>query len=77
MISSLTGNADVYKRQIQDTITSADSTLQSFLSDFIKNITTTIVVTGVTVIKFVFNLIVAIIVSCYLLIDKKMQIRCV
>lgn len=66
---------DLDLKYIQDTITSADSTLQSFLSDFIKNITTTIVVTGVTVIKFVFNLIVAIIVSCYLLIDKKMQIR--
>jgi predicted PurR-regulated permease PerM len=45
------------------------------LSDFIKNITTTIVLTGVSVIKFVFNFIVAIIVSCYLLIDKKMQTR--
>lgn len=62
-------------KYIQDTITSADSTLQNTLSDFIKNITTTIVVTGVTVIKFVFNFIVAIIVSCYLLIDKKIQTR--
>ena len=36
---------------------------------------TTIVVTGVSIIKFVFNFIVAIIVSIYLLIDKKMQSR--
>lgn len=66
---------DLDFKYIQDTITSADSTLQSTLSDFIKNITTTIVLTGVTVIKFVFNFIVAIIVSCYLLIDKKIQTR--
>ena len=66
---------DLDFKYIQNTITNADSMLQSTLSDFIKNITTTIVVTGVTIVKFVFNLIVAIIVSCYLLIDKKVQTR--
>ena len=43
--------------------------------EFISKLTTTIVVTGVSIIKFVFNFIVAIIVSIYLLIDKKMQSR--
>ena len=60
---------------IKDFFSNADSTLQNFLSDFIKEITNTIVVTGVSIVKFVFNLIVAIIISCYLLIDKKMQTR--
>ena len=60
---------------IKNTLSNADSTLQVFLSDFIKEITNTIVVTGVSIIKFVFNLIVAVIISCYLLIDKKIQAR--
>ena len=56
-------------------ISNADSTIQEFLGEFISKLTTTIVVTGVSIIKFVFNFIVAIIVSIYLLIDKKMQSR--
>ena len=56
-------------------ISNADSTIQEFLGGFISKLTTTIVVTGVSIIKFVFNFIVAIIVSIYLLIDKKMQSR--
>ncbi len=75
----INGLADKYPelnfKYIQDIINNADSTLQSFLSDIIKGMTTTIVSTGVSIIKFVFNFIVAIIVSCYLLIDKKMQAR--
>ncbi len=66
---------DINFKYIQDTITNTDSTLQSTLSRLISNLTTTIVATGVTVLKFVFNFIVAIIVSCYLIIDKKMQAR--
>ena len=62
-------------KYIQSTISNADATLQSTLSDIIKNMTTTIVVTGVSIVKFIFNFIVAIIVSCYLIIDKKMQAR--
>lgn len=66
---------DIDFKYIQDSVTNADSTLQSTLSDFIKKITTTIVITGMSVIRFVFNFIVAIIVSCYLIIDKKIQAR--
>lgn len=55
---------DINFKYIQDTITNTDSTLQSTLSRLISNLTTTIVATGVTVLKFVFNFIVAIIVSC-------------
>lgn len=60
---------------IKSSLSKADSTLQGILSDFIKNFTNTLVVTGVSIVKFFFNLIVAIIISCYLLIDKKMQAR--
>ena len=42
-----------------------------FLSKLIPTVTYTIVLTGVSVVKAFFNLVVAIIVSCYLLIDKK------
>lgn len=56
-------------------ITNTDSTLQNTLSKIISGLTTTIVATGVSVLKFIFNFIVAIIVSCYLIIDKKMQAR--
>lgn len=56
-------------------IDKADSSLQHFLQKFISNLTTTVILTGVSIVKFVFNFIVAIIVSCYLLIDKKMQGR--
>ena len=62
-------------KYIQSTISNADATLQNTLSDIIKNMTTTIVVTGVSIVKFIFNFIVAVIVSCYLIIDKKMQAR--
>lgn len=60
---------------IKTTLSKADSTLQEFLSSFIKEFTNTIVVTGVSIVKFFFNFIVAIIISCYLLIDKKIQSR--
>lgn len=66
---------DIDFKYIQDTITNTDSTLQTTLSKFISGLTTTIVATGVSVLKFIFNFIVAIIVSCYLIIDKKMQAR--
>jgi predicted PurR-regulated permease PerM len=66
---------DLNFNYIQDSINNADSTLQGFISDIITKMTTTIVVTGVSIIKFLFNFVVAIIVSCYLLIDKKMQAR--
>lgn len=66
---------DIDFKYIQDTITNTDSTLQNTLSKFISSLTTTIVNTGVSVLKFIFNFIVAIIVSCYLIIDKKMQAR--
>lgn len=52
-----------------------DSTLQDTLNKVITSLTTTIVDTGFSVLKFIFNFIVAIIVSCYLIIDKKMQAR--
>ncbi|MCR5587063.1 MAG: AI-2E family transporter [Lachnospiraceae bacterium] len=60
---------------VRKLIDNADSTVQKYLSDFLKSTTATIYVTGVSIIKFIFNLIVAIIVSCYLLIDKKMTSR--
>ncbi len=60
---------------IEKSITSADSTLQATLNKLISNITTAIVSTGVSVVKFIINLLVAVIVSCYLIIDKKMQAR--
>lgn len=60
---------------IKTTLSKADSTLQDILSSFIKEFTNTIVVTGVSIVKFFFNFIVAIIISCYLLIDKKIQTR--
>ena len=66
---------DIDFKYLQKTITTADSSLQDIISKLISGITTTILVTGVSVIKFVFNFIVAIIVSCYLIIDKKMQAR--
>ena len=66
---------DIDFKYLQKTITNADSSLQDIISKLISGITTTILVTGVSVIKFVFNFIVAIIVSCYLIIDKKMQAR--
>lgn len=60
---------------IEKSITSADSTLQATLNKLISHITTAIVSTGVSVVKFIINLLVAVIVSCYLIIDKKMQAR--
>lgn len=66
---------DLQFKYIKDILSNADSTLQSSLSDFIKQITNTIVVTGVSIVKFFFNFIVAVIISCYLLIDKKIQAR--
>lgn len=66
---------DIDFKYIQSSISNADSSLQATLGNFIKNITTTIVITGVSIVKFCFNFIVAIIVSCYLLIDKKMSSR--
>lgn len=79
IIDFINGLADKYPdlnfKYIQDTINNADSTLQDIVSNIIKELTTRIVVTGVSIVKFIFNFIVAIIVSCYLLIDKKMQAR--
>lgn len=66
---------DLEVKYIQDIISNTDSSLQSFISNMIKELTTTIVNAGVSIIRFIFNFIVAIIVSCYLLIDKKMQAR--
>mgnify|MGYP000316187799 CR=1 FL=1 len=66
---------DIDFKYIQNMITNTDSTLQNTLSKIISGLTTTIVATGVSVLKFIFNFIVAIIVSCYLIIDKKMQAR--
>lgn len=81
IIDFINGLEDKYPelnfKYVQDTINNADSTLQGFISDMIAKMTTTIVVTGVSIIKFIFNFIVAVIVSCYLLIDKKMQKRSV
>ena len=62
-------------KYIDDMLNNANSTLQSSLSDLIKALTSTIVVTGVSIVKFIFDLIIAIIISCYLLIDKKVQTR--
>lgn len=66
---------DVDFKYIQKTIMNTDSTLQNTLNKVITSLTTTIVDTGFSVLKFIFNFIVAIIVSCYLIIDKKMQAR--
>lgn len=66
---------DLNFKYIENAITNTDSTLQKSLSKIISGLTTTIVATGVSVLKFIFNFIVAIIVSCYLIIDKKMQSR--
>ena len=66
---------DLQFKYIQDMLNNADSTLQTTLSDLIKTLTSTIVVTGVSIVKFIFDFIVAIIISCYLLIDKKIQTR--
>ena len=66
---------DVDFKYIQKTIMNTDSTLQDTLNKVITSLTTTIVDTGFSVLKFIFNFIVAIIVSCYLIIDKKMQAR--
>ena len=66
---------DIDFKYIQNMITNTDSTLQNTLSKIISGLTTTIVATGVSVLKFIFNFIVAIIVSCYLIIDKKMKAR--
>lgn len=79
IIDFVNGLADKYPdldfKYIQDSITSADSTLQKLVSDIITKLTSTLFATGLSIIKFVFNFIVAVIVSCYLLIDKKMQKR--
>lgn len=53
----------------------ADSYLQEVINKFVPAITSTLVVTGVTVVRYVFNTIVAMIVSCYLLLDKRIQAR--
>lgn len=66
---------DLDFKYIQDSISSADSTLQKFLSNLITGMTTTIVATSVSIVKFIFNFIVATIISCYLLIDKKILKR--
>ena len=66
---------DLNVKYIQESVSHADSTLQKILSELIKNMTTTIFATGISIVKFLFNFIVAIIVSCYLLIDKKLQAR--
>lgn len=69
------GNNSSYFEALEKGISSIDSTMQKTISDLITSLTTTVVLTGVSIIKFAFNLIVAIIVSCYLLIDKDMQTR--
>ncbi len=60
---------------LRDTIVSTDSGLQSAISGLIQSMTGTIVTTGVSIVRLLFNIIVAIIVSCYLLIDKRVQSR--
>lgn len=52
-----------------------DKYVQESFSKLIPELTSTIVMTGMSILKFVVNLLVAIIVSCYLLIDKKKQAR--
>jgi predicted PurR-regulated permease PerM len=53
----------------------ADSYVQDVLNKLVPSITSALVVTGVTVVRYLFNIIVAMIVSCYLLLDKKAQKR--
>ena len=66
---------DLQFEYLQRTISTADVTLQNILSNLISTLTNTIVATGVSIVRFLFNFIVAIIISCYLLIDKKTQTR--
>ena len=60
---------------IQDMIKEADSSLQSALGDIVKSLSSSLLNTGVSIIRYLFNVIVAVIVSCYMLIDKNMQAR--
>lgn len=69
------GDNSSYFDTIEKAISSIDSTMQQTISSLITELTTTVVLTGVSVVKFLYNLIVAIIVSCYLLVDKEMQTR--
>lgn len=56
-------------------LNNADSSIQGSVNDIISTLTSTVVTTGVSVIKFIYNFILAMIISCYLLIDKRMQLR--
>ncbi len=56
-------------------IGNADTYVKDSLDKLIPTLTNTLVVTGVSVVRYIFNFIVAVIVSCYLLIDKKKQAR--
>lgn len=69
------GDNSSYFDTIETAISSIDSTMQQTISSIITELTTTVVLTGVSVVKFLYNIIVAIIVSCYLLVDKEMQTR--
>ena len=58
-----------------DTVGNTDSYVQDSLNKLVPTLTSTLVVTGVSVVRYIFNIVVAMIVSCYLLIDKKKQAR--
>lgn len=64
-----------YFETITSAVDSMDSVLQDTISSVITELTTTVVLTGVSIVKFFYDLLVSIIVSCYLLIDKRMQLR--
>ena len=58
-----------------DSVGNADSYVQDTLNKLVPSLTSALVVTGVSVVRYIFNIIVAMIVSFYLLLDKKKQAR--
>ncbi len=60
---------------LETAIHNLEKTLNSSINGIVKNLTTAIVSTGIGVVKFVYNFIVSIVVSCYIIIDKKRQLR--
>ncbi len=62
-------------KYVISSIGNADDYVNNYMNKLIPALTNTLVVTGVSLVHYIFNFIIAMIVSCYLLIDKKKQSR--
>ena len=62
---------------LEKSLRNADKTIIDYLKQYKESISETLVMTGMSIITVIVNFIIAIIVSCYLIVDKKLQKRSV